>query len=38
MVMLAEKIRQKLLSGSSSQSSSGNDEEMGSKEDMQEWL
>ncbi|KAL3581191.1 hypothetical protein D5086_015523 [Populus alba] len=38
MVMLAEKMRQKLLSGSSSQSSSGNDEEMGSKEDKQEWL
>ncbi|KAJ6428689.1 hypothetical protein OIU84_020373 [Salix udensis] len=38
MVMLAEKMRQKLLSGSSSQSGSGNDEEMGSKDDMQEWL
>ncbi|KAF9676492.1 hypothetical protein SADUNF_Sadunf08G0007600 [Salix dunnii] len=38
MVMLAEKMRQKLLSGSSSQSSSGNNEKMGSKEDMQEWL
>ncbi|KAF9675056.1 hypothetical protein SADUNF_Sadunf10G0191800 [Salix dunnii] len=38
MVILAEKMRQKLLSGSSSQSSSGNDEEMGSKEEMQDWL
>lgn len=38
MVILAEKMRQKLLSGSSSQGSSGNDEEMGSKEEMQDWL
>lgn len=38
MVILAEKMRQKLLSGSSSQSSSGNDEEMGSKEEIQDWL
>ncbi|KAJ6983702.1 LOW QUALITY PROTEIN: vacuolar protein sorting-associated protein 36-like [Populus alba x Populus x berolinensis] len=38
MVILAEKMRQKLLSGSSSQSNSGNDEEMGSKEEMQDWL
>lgn len=37
MVMLAEKMRQKLLSGSSSQASATNDEEMGSKE-MQDWL
>lgn len=34
MVMLAEKMRQKLLSGSNSQS----DDEMGSKEEMQDWL
>lgn len=38
MVMLAEKMRQKLLSGSSSQASATNDEEMGSKEEMQDWL
>ncbi|PKI49762.1 hypothetical protein CRG98_029849 [Punica granatum] len=37
MVMLAEKMRQKLLSGSS-QAGGGNDEEMGSKEEMQDWL
>lgn len=37
MVMLAEKMRQKLLSGTSSQTSGTNDEEMGSKE-MQDWL
>nr|GFB73891.1 vacuolar protein sorting-associated protein 36 [Tanacetum cinerariifolium] len=37
MVMLAEKMRQKLLSGSSSQADATNDE-MGSKEEMQEWL
>ncbi|KAK1315576.1 Vacuolar protein sorting-associated protein 36 [Acorus calamus] len=37
MVMLAEKMRSKLLSGSTTQGSAGNDEEMGSK-DMQEWL
>ncbi|CAK9184063.1 unnamed protein product [Ilex paraguariensis] len=38
MVMLAEKMRLKLLSGSNNQSSSTNDEEMGSKEEMQDWL
>ncbi|KDO52231.1 hypothetical protein CISIN_1g017530mg [Citrus sinensis] len=38
MVMLAEKMRQKLLAGSSSQSNSANDEELGSKEEMQDWL
>ncbi|PWA76881.1 hypothetical protein CTI12_AA230120 [Artemisia annua] len=37
MVMLAEKMRQKLLSGSSSQADATNDE-MGSKEEMQDWL
>ncbi|KAI4323670.1 hypothetical protein L6164_023257 [Bauhinia variegata] len=37
MVMLAEKMRQKLLSGSNSQTNAG-DEEMGSKEEMQDWL
>lgn len=36
MVMLAEKMRLKLLSGSS-QVSTG-DEEMGSKQEMQDWL
>ncbi|XP_052192204.1 vacuolar protein sorting-associated protein 36 [Diospyros lotus] len=38
MVMLAEKMRQKLLSGSNNQSGAANDEEMGSKEEMQDWL
>ncbi|KAJ4720498.1 vacuolar protein sorting-associated protein 36-like [Melia azedarach] len=38
MVMLAEKMRQKLLSGSGSQTNSTNEEEMGSKEEMQDWL
>lgn len=38
MVMLAEKMRLKLLSGSNSQTSTTNDEEMGSKEEMQELL
>ncbi|KAI3728197.1 hypothetical protein L6452_16829 [Arctium lappa] len=38
MVMLAEKMRQKLLSGSNSQANVTNDEEMGSKEEMQDWL
>ncbi|XP_039021971.1 vacuolar protein sorting-associated protein 36-like isoform X1 [Hibiscus syriacus] len=38
MVMLAEKMRQKLLAGTSSQTSGTNDEEMGSKEEMQDWL
>ncbi|KAI4323678.1 hypothetical protein L6164_023266 [Bauhinia variegata] len=37
MVMLAQKMRQKLLSGSNSQTNAG-DEEMGSKEEMQDWL
>lgn len=38
MVMLAEKMRQKLLSGSTSQSSAAEDEELGSKQEMQDWL
>ncbi|XP_062091632.1 vacuolar protein sorting-associated protein 36 [Humulus lupulus] len=38
MVMLAEKMRQKLLSGSNSQTGSSNDEEMGSKQEMQDWM
>uniref|UniRef100_A0A5B7CAP6 Vacuolar protein-sorting-associated protein 36 n=1 Tax=Davidia involucrata TaxID=16924 RepID=A0A5B7CAP6_DAVIN len=38
MVMLAEKMRLKLLSGSNNQTSATNDEEMGSKEEMQDWL
>lgn len=38
MVMLAEKMRQKLLSGSSNQTSASTDEELGSKEEMQDWL
>ncbi|EYU42897.1 hypothetical protein MIMGU_mgv1a006466mg [Erythranthe guttata] len=38
MVMLAEKMRQKLLSGSSNQNSGANDEELGTKEEMQDWL
>lgn len=39
MVSLAEKMRQKLLSApSSSQNGSGDDEEMGSKEEMQQWM
>ncbi|KAK6233705.1 hypothetical protein QUC31_006111 [Theobroma cacao] len=38
MVMLAEKMRQKLLSGTNSQASATNDEDMGSKEEMQDWL
>lgn len=38
MVMLAEKMRQKLLSGSTSQAGGPNDEEMGSKQEMQDWL
>ncbi|KAK4743040.1 hypothetical protein SAY87_001041 [Trapa incisa] len=37
MVMLAEKMRLKLLSGSS-QAGAANNEEMGSKEEMQDWL
>lgn len=38
MVMLAEKMRQKLLSSSNSQTNATNDEEMGSKEEIQDWL
>ncbi|KAL8555185.1 hypothetical protein ACS0TY_003119 [Phlomoides rotata] len=38
MVMLAEKMRLKLLSGSNNQTSGTNDEEMGTKEEMQDWL
>ncbi|KAL5220621.1 hypothetical protein ABZP36_025334 [Zizania latifolia] len=37
MMELAEKMRQKLLTNSSAQSNS-NDEELGSKQDMQDWL
>ena len=36
--MLAEKMRQKLLSGTNSQTSGTNDEDMGSKEEIQDWL
>jgi len=36
--MVAEKVRQRLLPGSSSQSSCGDDEEMDSKEEMKDWL
>ncbi|KAK3004140.1 hypothetical protein RJ639_019167 [Escallonia herrerae] len=38
MVMLAEKMRLKLLSGSNNQTGAANDEEMGSKEEMHDWL
>ncbi|XP_058078378.1 vacuolar protein sorting-associated protein 36 [Magnolia sinica] len=38
MVMLAEKMRLKLLSGSTGQAGAANDEEMGSKQEMQDWL
>lgn len=38
MVMLAEKMRLKLLSGSNTQISATNDDEMGSKQEMQDWL
>jgi ESCRT-II complex subunit VPS36 len=38
MVMLAEKVRQRLFPGSSSQSIYGDDEEMDSKEEMKDWL
>lgn len=38
MVMLAEKMRQKLLAGPNSHTSTGGDEDMGSKEEMQDWL
>ncbi|XP_020583943.1 vacuolar protein sorting-associated protein 36 [Phalaenopsis equestris] len=37
MVALAEKMRQKLLSGSAAQANA-NEEEMGSKQEMQDWL
>lgn len=37
MVTLAEKMRQKLLSGPT-QAAGPNDEEMGSKQEMQDWL
>jgi ESCRT-II complex subunit VPS36 len=37
MMQLAENMRLKLLTNSSTQSNSG-DEEMGSKQDMQDWL
>lgn len=36
--MLAEKMRLKLLSGSNNQTSGANDDEMGTKEEMQDWL
>lgn len=38
MVMLAEKMRQKLLAAPNNHSSVASDEEMGSKEEMQDWL
>ncbi|CAN8298115.1 unnamed protein product [Cochlearia groenlandica] len=38
MVSLAEKMRQKLLSAPSSQNGSTDDDEMGSKEEMQQWM
>ncbi|XP_073312947.1 vacuolar protein sorting-associated protein 36 [Primulina huaijiensis] len=38
MVLLAEKMRSKLLSGSNNQTSGAGDDEMGSKEEMQDWL
>ncbi|XP_004296704.1 PREDICTED: vacuolar protein sorting-associated protein 36-like isoform X1 [Fragaria vesca subsp. vesca] len=38
MVLLAEKMRQKLLSSSTSQPSAAEDEELGSKQEMQDWL
>ncbi|KAL6124796.1 hypothetical protein ACLB2K_077305 [Fragaria x ananassa] len=38
MVMLAEKMRQKLLSSLTSQSGAAEDGELGSKQDMQDWL
>ncbi|GFQ03379.1 vacuolar protein sorting-associated protein 36 [Phtheirospermum japonicum] len=38
MVMLAEKMRLKLLSGSTNQVDLTNDDEMGTKEEMQDWL
>ncbi|XP_073125351.1 vacuolar protein sorting-associated protein 36 [Henckelia pumila] len=38
MVLLAEKMRSKLLSGSNNQTGGAGDDEMGSKEEMQDWL
>ncbi|KAH9295024.1 hypothetical protein KI387_038612, partial [Taxus chinensis] len=38
MVMLAEKMRTKLLAGSTGQSGAVNDDEMGTKQEMQDWL
>jgi ESCRT-II complex subunit VPS36 len=38
MVQLAEKMHQKLLATGPSSQSNSNDEEMGSKQDMQDWL
>ncbi|XP_074284682.1 vacuolar protein sorting-associated protein 36 isoform X2 [Silene latifolia] len=38
MVMLAEKMRQKLLSAPNNQPGTANDDEMGSKEEIQDWL
>ncbi|KAJ4978139.1 hypothetical protein NE237_008919 [Protea cynaroides] len=38
MVMLAEKMRLKLLSGSTSQANAANDDDTGSKQEMQDWL
>ncbi|CAI9102726.1 OLC1v1001044C2 [Oldenlandia corymbosa var. corymbosa] len=38
MVMLAEKMRLKLLSSSSNQGGGGPEEELGTKEEMQDWL
>lgn len=36
--MLAEKMRLKLLSGSNNQTTGTNDEDLGTKEEMQDWL
>ncbi|KZV54428.1 vacuolar protein sorting-associated protein 36-like [Dorcoceras hygrometricum] len=38
MVLLAEKMRSKLLSGSNNQTGGVGDDELGSKEEMQDWL
>ncbi|CAA2949300.1 vacuolar sorting-associated 36 [Olea europaea subsp. europaea] len=38
MVVLAERMRLKLLSGSNNQTSETNDDDMGTKEEMQDWL
>ncbi|KAL2461066.1 Vacuolar protein sorting-associated protein [Abeliophyllum distichum] len=38
MVVLAERMRLKLLSGSNNQTSGTNDDDMGTKEEMQDWL